>query len=128
MKKSTFKQVKAAIESSKTRSAWSRGVKEYALDILENMRETDCNGTTREERVNALDGAIDWQEYSYAGCSCIYDSDIAERLCNPTELKRTHGGKRQPNSTESWLDVQARALQQAWHMIRSAYMDIVYAA
>lgn len=47
------------------------------------------------------------------GCSLIYDSDIAERLCCPSELRKTHNGERRPNSKEEWLDTQARALTQA---------------
>lgn len=43
----------------------------------------------------------------------IYDSDIAERLCNPSELKKTRNGERRPNGREEWLDTQARALFQA---------------
>ena len=53
------------------------------------------------------------QKYSYGGCSLIYDSQIAERLCTPSEFKKKDGGRLAPNSKESWLDVQTRALYQA---------------
>ena len=56
--------------------------------------------------------------YTYA--SIIYDSDIAERLCTPSELKKTRNGERKPNSREEWLDVQARALRQAFSRIYTA--------
>lgn len=68
-----------------------------------------------------LNGARDWSEYSYGGCSLIYDGDIAERLCTPGELKRTRHGERRPNSREGWLDVQARALSQACSRVIHAY-------
>ena len=64
-------------------------------------------------REKGLDGAADWSQYSWGSCSLIYDSDIAERLCCPSELKKTRNGERRPNSREEWLDVQARALRQA---------------
>ena len=35
------------------------------------------------------------------------------------ELKRKHGGAYEPNSRETWLDVQARALYQACNRIRT---------
>lgn len=35
------------------------------------------------------------------------------------ELKRKHGGTYEPNSRETWLDVQARALYQACNRIRT---------
>ena len=64
-----------------------------------------------------LNGASSWQEYSEGGCALIYDSDIAERLCSPSELKKVKGGEREPNANETWLDTQARALGQAARMI-----------
>lgn len=54
----------------------------------------------------------------------IYDCDIAETLCTPTELKRTKNGQRNPNSREQWLDVQAQAAFQGWLMIKRAVEKI----
>jgi len=109
----TKEEIIAVLESKKTRSAWSKGVKAFALDLLDGIE-----GEITKE--NALNGARDWKEYSYGGCYYIYNSDIAEALCTPSELKRTDGGRLQPNGSESWLDVQARALSQAWTMIQRA--------
>lgn len=99
------------------RSAWDRGVTAYAYDLLENVEEAAKSGrqlTTRSEWKEAmLNGASNWREYSYGGSSLIYDGDIANRLCTPSELKRKLNGELNPNSRESWLDVQARALFQA---------------
>lgn len=50
----------------------------------------------------------------------VYDGDIAAALCNPSELKKTRNGERRPNSQEEWLDVQARALRQAFRRVYSA--------
>ena len=61
----------------------------------------------------ALNGAENWNKYSWGGCSYIYNGDIAKNLCNPSELKKTKNGENRPNRGEDWLDVQARALSQA---------------
>lgn len=90
-------------------SAWSNGVERYADDLREFLAENNLPAT----KAAMLNGARDWSEYSYGGCALICDADIAERLCSPSELKRKKGGDLQPNSAETWLDVQARALSQA---------------
>lgn len=111
--------IKNAIENSKARSAWSKGVKDFALDLLENIR--DLNGreveTRKELETALLNGALNWSEYSWGGCALIYDGDIAARLCSPSEFRRTRGGEWRPNRREEWLDVQARALFQACRLI-----------
>ena len=113
----TARELYALIENEHQRSAWNKGVSAYALELLEELEpETEICGSPADEKL-LLNGASDWNEYSYGGCSCIYDSDIAERLCTASELKRTHGGERQPNAQENWLDVQARALYQAYRRI-----------
>lgn len=109
-----IKSLYEAIESLPARSAWSKGVKAYALEIIEgldNMPNTESD---------ILNGAENWQEYSEGGCALVYDGDIAERLCNPSELKKTRNGERNPNSRENWIDCQARALRQASRIIMQA--------
>ena len=114
-----------SIESEKQRSAWDKGVSAYALELVEQLGEQIGGGyfeeldLTESKKVRAalLNGAADWSQYSWGGCSLIYDSDIAERLCCPSELKKTRNGERRPNSREEWLDVQARALYQAANKI-----------
>lgn len=110
-----------SIESEKQRSAWDKGVTKYALELVEQLSEQINGGyfeeldLTESKKVRAalLNGAANWSQYSWGGCSLIYDSDIAERLCSPSELKKTRNGERRPNSREEWLDTQARALFQA---------------
>lgn len=117
--KINVENIKNAIKTRKTRSAWSKGVNDFALDLLENIR--DLNGreveTRKELETALLNGARDWREYSWGGCSLIYNGDIAERLCSPSELKRCRGGEWRPNRREEWLDVQTRALYQASRLI-----------
>lgn len=114
-----------SIESEKQRSAWDKGVTKYALELVDQLGEQINGGyfeeldLTESKKVRAalLNGAVNWSQYSWGGCSLIYDSDIAERLCNPSELKKTRNGERRLNSREEWLDVQARALYQAANRI-----------
>ena len=103
----------AKLAEMKPRSAWSRGVRDYAMDILADACEQACRYTEKD----LLNGASDWEEYSYSGCAFCYDYLIAHRLCTPSELRKTDGGKKRPNWMESWLGVQARALVQAWMLI-----------
>ena len=116
-------ELQKVIEQSPARSAWSKGVKEYALELLEQFEEYTAyckrNGEDLPElnKNVLLNGAQDWDAYSWGGSSLIYDCDIAERLCSPSELKKSRNGDRRPNSREEWLDVQARALYQAANLI-----------
>ena len=103
-------EIAARIQATSPRSAWGRGVKLYALELLEGL-ESDYTPTA------LLNGAENWRAFSHGGCALIYDADIAERLCNPSELKRKKGGDLPPNACETWLDCQARALNQAARLI-----------
>ncbi len=117
----TINKIREAIEAKTARSAWSRGVKLYAYDLLDTLDEAIIGGYFSEEDLSStklvaramLNGADNWVQYSWGGCALCYDSDIAFRLCAPYELKKTANGTRRPNSREQWLDVQARALYQA---------------
>ena len=107
-----------AIKASKAHAAWAKGVKWYALNLVEAVYSND----TDIVKVNMpiyLNGAETWKEYSYGahGCSLVEGYDIARLLCTPSELKKTDFGHKQPNSSVTWLDVQARALRQAHQLI-----------
>ena len=107
-------------------SAWKRGVKEYADELLDNLEEkAQINERfpkdEKELKEWLLNGATDCKDYSYTYCSLKYDSQIAKRLCTPSELKKKDGGRLAPNSQESWLDVQTRALRQACIRIKSKF-------
>lgn len=103
------------INKKPERSAWGRGVQAYmdeiAYTIADQVHEVEPTRAAIEHI--ALNGARDWSQYSWGGCSLIYDEDIAKLLCPPSTLKRKRNGALPPNSSEEWLDVQARALAQA---------------
>jgi hypothetical protein len=106
----TKQDIKKAIQAKTPRGAWQTAIKNYALELLEEMEG-------EYTAAKLLNGAENWSAYSYGGCALIYDADIAERVCSPSELKRKRGGDLPPNSNESWLDCQARALSQAARLI-----------
>lgn len=116
------------INNAPARSAWDKGVKVYALELLDGIEEGINGGyysaydlySPSMLEYMALNGASDWHAYSWGGCSLCYDADIARRLCAPYELRRTDNGNRRPNKREEWLDVQARALHQAFSLLREA--------
>ena len=127
---STLDKVAAELEAHKDRSAWGRGVNAYALELVEELRERVAYEGRNPEpgkecREWMLNGAQDWAQYSWGGSSLIYDCDIAERLCTPSELKKTRNGERRPNSREEWLDTQARALYQACNRVSRLYRSIM---
>lgn len=102
------------LESVKVRSAWDKGVKTYAIELLDDAasnRECECFACLQELKDAILNGASDWVQYSEGGCSLIYNTDIAERLCTPY-------------SRENWIQCQARALFQAWELIKRVYNEM----
>lgn len=121
-----FEFMRNQINAKRCRSAWDRGVRIYALEIVDGIEE--CATWEGEEPANekellryALNGAMDWTQYSEGGCTLVYNRQIAERLCTPSELRKTQNGMKDPNPRESWIDVQTRALYQAWQRVERAY-------
>lgn len=99
------------------RSAWERGVVAYAESMLDELEPTEELWPRTVEKV-VLNGAPSWHDYSWGGCALIHDADIAERLCSPSELKRSDNGRLRPNAREEWLDTQARACFQAAQLVK----------
>lgn len=121
----SINEIISAIETIPSRSAWDKGVKLYALDLADNLSELISGNWVDPESITdrddlrsiCLNGASSWKQFSWGASSLVYDFDIAERLCTPSELKRKKGGDLRPNAQEEWLDVQARALYQAFNLI-----------
>lgn len=118
----TLLEIKNKIELQPARSAWERGVKNYALDLVSGLIDEHNDDYIMDNKTilkkELLNGARDWHEYSWGGLSKIYDCDIAKMLCSPSELKRKDNGRLRPNKKEEWLDTQARALFQAEMLIQ----------
>lgn len=105
------------LEELTPRSAWRKGVKAYALELVDRAEIELTRDNALKELLN---GADNWSDYSYSGNAYVYDGDVVEMLCTPSEIKRYESGKlNKPNGREEWLDTQARALKQAYNLIRS---------
>ena len=117
-----------ALNNHKVRSAWDKGVKEYAIEIVENNSEENDDITSVDDVLNYARDKHESlfsiaQMQSHGGCFDIYDEVIAEQLCSPSEFKRAHykdgSIKQMANARESWLDVQGRAIYQAYVLINA---------
>ena len=116
-KEATLENLKAV----KCRSAWDKGVKEYAYMLLDDIfLHSDYKSITSFKSLHRelLHGKKNWHQFSCGGYALIYDEDIAETLYSPSELKKCKNGMLRPNKKEQWLDVQARALSQAEDLIK----------
>lgn len=131
--KNEVNEIRARLEAVKTRSCWDRGVKGFALNLLRSYIDIceycDNNGRPIPElnEETLLNGADDWNAYCYGGGAQIYDADIAKRLCSPSEMKRKtsrSGMIMPPTRIETWIQVQGRALNQAWRLLRGAALTV----
>lgn len=123
--------VQIALDNIRTRSTWDKGVKYYANWILEKrIAVLSFNGYVNDHELllttekDLLCGAKNWNQ---ASCGGAYETDdyfVAKKLCTPTEFKRKKYGKLPPNSRESWLDVQGRALAQAAQMVLKVIREV----
>lgn len=124
-----YEKMTAELENRKGRGAWSKGVTVYALELVESLQESAAYNerdprNAEECREWMLNGASDWKQYSWGSCSLCYNGQIARRLCNPSELKKTDNGNRKPNAREEWLDTQARALYQASERVCELFANL----
>ena len=105
-----------------------------ALDILgdyskmlDYAKETGGGYTPRFIETALLLGAENWMAYSEGGCSLVCSADIAKRLCSPSEMKRKtsrSGMIMPPTRIETWIQVQGRALNQAWRLLRDTALTV----
>lgn len=112
--------LRGLVSASSARSAWSRGVRAYALDLLDNIEEMSNYQMNNygeylaiSEEV-ALNGAGCWPNYAAGGCGLVYTSAILERLCTASELRRL---SRSGRCNIDAIDIEGRALFQAWRLI-----------
>ena len=112
------------LEKLTPRSAWNQAVLSDAVDLVQNLDCSEFPNSWEALRALLLNGARNWQEYSYGGCALVADEDIARHYCTNAELRkftRADGTiSDRANAAETWLDVQARALSQAAILIRES--------
>lgn len=112
------------LEKLTPRSAWNQAVLSDAVDLVQNLNCSELPNSWEALRALLLNGARNWQEYSYGGCALVYDEDIARHYCTNAELRKVTRAdgtiSDRANAAETWLDVQARALSQAAILIRES--------
>lgn len=116
-------EISAEIKKISMRSAWGKGVQAWALSVLEKTEGSFQSAEALEEAL--LNGAKDWRHFCEGGNALIYNQDIAERFCTPSELRKTAGGLKDPNARESWMDAQCRAAFQAWCLISETFENLL---
>ena len=119
-------ELRMLVEEIPNTSAYKRGIKKYTDELLDNLEEMARIYKRLPKDENELEswllkGARNWEEYSYGGCSLKYNRQIAERLCNPSELKKKGGGRIVPKRGETWFDEQTKALNCACFRIKSKF-------
>ena len=72
-----------------TRSTEDRAVLAYMAELVDTMRNHSAEVVTAQdvERI-CLNGANNWQHYSFSGCSLCYNDQIAELILPPSRRNR----------------------------------------
>ena len=112
-------ELRKLVEEIPNTSAYKRGIKKYTDELLDNLEEMARIYKRLPKDENELEswllkGARNWENYSYRGYSLKFNRQIAERLCTPSELKKKEGGRLAPNRRDTWLDIQTKALIDAY--------------
>lgn len=130
-----LRDLRKALRAKNCSSQWERGCAELAVMVIERVEdwpELASRGYGRPEvryllEHDLLNGAADWAEYAAGGSLMVADEDIAALLCPPSVVKArrsSRGGMLPPNPRETWLDVEGRAAERAWRLIRTAAMNL----
>ena len=98
-------------------SKYSRAIREDAIDLLDSLDVEELPTDRDDLHDLLLNGASDWEQYSYGGCAFIYEEDIAEHYYAPSRVSRALSAS--ASGKRPLLDVQARALKSAELIIRS---------
>lgn len=101
------------VEKFEENTAWNRGLKLYAFELLENVEDGFEFDYIDDFEKALLKGAEYWLQYSEGGCSLVCDKEIAKRLCTPSEFNKKKGGELPPKRYMSWIELQAIALEVA---------------
>lgn len=109
----TRSELISILSGLKLRSTWDRGVRAYALDLLEDVKDSDLEKATDREGLEKLllNGARNWEHFSCGGCALAYVGDIEERLFPPSQRNRVRC------SIDDIMVVQGIALDQAFDLI-----------
>lgn len=117
------------------RSRWSAAVKEDAVAMVEDGDFNSNIVSLKELAENCLNyGSLEDKDLenshiwrlckwvSEGGNFRIYDSEICEHYGTPSEIKKKDHGRLDPNSQETWIDIQSRGIYQSFMLI----LDVAY--
>lgn len=105
-------------------SCWKKGVNKYADELMEDLIESRRHHEVvdvKSLRTVLMRGADSWLKYSRGGFGLVSCYMIAKRLCNKSEFKKCMEGKLQFNPYEDWDRIEARALSQAFELVKQAF-------
>lgn len=100
-----------------TSTKLDKAILDDAIDLLDNLKETSYQiNTMKDVRKSLLNGARDWNQYSYGGCALIYDGDIADHYLSEdkkNDFKFKRGPEKGCLNGIKLLDFQATCLREA---------------
>ena len=110
-------------EQKRARGIYEKAICQYAFELVDNIADNYIttadelehleNITNLKER--ALNGAENWTQYSWGGCSLCYNYDILSRLFCPSIVKKYKNADTVRGC--HLLDYQASALTRAFSKI-----------
>ena len=115
---------KIKVSYNKDIKAYKEGVKSYAIDMLDMFEEIEEEAPIAEETF--LNGSTSWHEWSWHGNGLCYDADIVRALRSEKFYKEWEASKGEikPSRKMDWLDLQAIAAEDAWHLIRDSAIEL----
>lgn len=111
-------------KTEQKRGQWNKTMAYYADFLLDSYIDICKWRADQNEAIPALsldvvlDGALGWNQYSYGGCALVYDGDIAKTVFTPAQFTKWQQGRKV--TAEPLLDIQARALDAGWRVLKSA--------
>lgn len=103
---------------NKNRSQWDKGVHVLAYDMLERLDDDNIDIDIKTAKEQLLAGADNWVQASEGACFYVYNDDICSLLCPPSVQKRYDYGAKEPSKNQTWIDLQAVALNQAYMRVK----------
>lgn len=110
-------------EQKHAKGIYQKAICQYAFELVDNIADNYI--TTPEElghlenitnlKERALNGATNWSQYSWSGCSLCYNYDILERLFCKSIVKKYENADSVRG--RHLLDYQAAALSRAFSKI-----------
>ena len=110
-------------EQKHARGAYQKAICQYAFELCDNIADNYISTAEELEHLEsitnlkerALNGASDWEQYSWGGCSLCYNYDILSRLFCKSIVKKYENADSVRG--RHLLDYQAAALSRAFSKI-----------